>query len=291
MSYVILLLLDTDSYWTLPPGIMCSLDLACPQPQLIHRQSEPTPDEVSSLEEDIQAVIRHIRLLSGHSGDPRRSASTTEGFNVNVYYRTLSDLYAVLQPLLSGGFLADLPAAVVCLLAGGQDCGLEAELAKTVSLDLVQPLLAFVTSLRSQGCTPPSSGGFLKAYLRTEAWTEGGPGGFQHSFLDILSGFSSSENLMDAISGIVDMAAKYAMEVAATLLQVPMDYIKIALQFGIRIPSVDEKESCEQGATLLLLLLFFYHCMKSRLCVVRNRGAIHGFIFSFTGDLKQLIMW
>lgn len=233
---------------------MCSLELACPQPRLIRRQTEQTPDEASSLEDDIQAVISHIRLLSGHSGDARSSASAAEGFNVNVYYRTLSDLYGVLQPLLSGGFLADLPGAVVCLLAGRQDCGLEAELAKTVSLDLVQPLLAFVTSLRSQGCTPPSTGGFLKANLRTEAWTTGSPGGFQHYFMDILSSFPSSEKLMDAISGLVDVAAKYAMEFVATLLQVPMDYVKIALQFGIRIPSVDEQQSCEQGATLFLFL-------------------------------------
>lgn len=229
---------------------MCSLELASPQPHLIRRQADGTPDEASSLEEDIQEVIRHIRLLSGRSGDVRSGASGAEGFDVNLYYRTLSDLYAVLQPLLSGGLLDELPADLVCLLAGRQDCGLEAELAKTVSLDLVQPLLAFVSSLRSQGCTPPSTGGFLRAYLRTEAWTTGGQGGFQHSLTDILASFPSSGKLMDAVSGLVDTAAKHALEFVATLLQVPLDYIKIALQFGIQIPSVDETESCEQGVFL-----------------------------------------
>lgn len=235
------------------------MELACPQPQLIRRQIE-----ASSLEEDIQAVISHIRLLSGHSGDARSSASAAEGFNVNVYYRTLSDLYAVLQPLLSGGFLDDLPGAIVCLLTGRQDCGLEAELAKTVSLDLVQPLLAFVTSLRSQGCTPPSTGGFLKAYFRTDAWTTGSLGDFPHSLTDILSSFSGSGKPMEVMSGLVDMAAKYALEFVATLLQVPLDYIKIALQFGIRIPSVDENESCEQGATLFL----FFKIIVSKVALV-----------------------
>lgn len=246
---------------------MCSFELACPQPKLIRRQTERTPDEASRLEEDIQAVISHIRLLSGHKGDARSSTSAPEGFNVNVYYRTLSDLYAVLQPLLSGGFLADLPGAVVCLLAGRQDCGLEAELAKTVSLDLVQPLLAFVSSLRSQSCTPPTAdaelAGFLKAYLRTDAWMTGSPGGFQHSLMDILSSFPPSGKLMDAVSGLVDTAAKYALEFVATLLQVPMDYIRIALQFGIRIPSVDEKESCEQGGSLFFRFFFGFFLNQS----------------------------
>lgn len=228
---------------------MWSFELSCPQPQLIHRQAERTPDEASSLEEDIQAVISHVRLLSGHSGDARSSATAAEGFNVNLYYRTLGDLYAVLQPLLSGGFVDDLPGAVVCLLAGRQDCGPEAELAKTVSLDLVRPLLAFVSSVRSQGCTPPRTDGFLKAYLRTVSWTTGSPGGFQHPVTDFLSSFPPSGKLMDLLSDLVDTAGKYAMEFVAALLQVPMDYVKIALQFGIRIPSVDDEESCEQGAT------------------------------------------
>lgn len=242
---------------------MCCFQLSCPQPQLIRRQAERTPDEASSLEEDIQAVISHIRLLSGHSGDARSSAPAAEGFNVNLYYHTLSDLYTVLQPLLSGGFLDHLPGALVCLLAGRQDCGLEAELAKTVSLDLVQPLLTFVSTVRSQGCSQPRTDGFLKAYLRTESWTAGSPaGGFQHSVTDFLSSFSSSGNLMALLSDLVDTAATYALEFVAMLLQVPMDYIKIALQFGIRIPSVDDEERCEQGPASFLIFFF----RKNRPC-------------------------
>lgn len=55
---------------------------------------------------------------------------------------------------------------------------------------------------------------------------------------------------MSAVSGLVDGTVTYVLEFMATLLQVPLDYVKIALQFGIRVPSLDETEACEQGKTL-----------------------------------------
>lgn len=272
-------------------GIIYGFKPVHSQPKLILRKTDQAADE--KLEKDIQRVISQIHSLSGGNENSRSATSAAEGFNLNVYYSTLSNLYAVLQPLLRDRFIDDLPRTVVCLLSGRRDCGLEAELTKTVSLDLVQPLLAFVSSLRSQSCAPQTAGrepgSFLKAYVRTGESTTAVPDGFQHSLTNILSSFPPSGKLMDAVSSLVDSAVKYALEFAAMLLQVPMEYIRIALQFGIRIPSLDEEETCEQGMPLFLIILSKVTFLKYNL--EPNLKAGHLFPSSFAGDLKQLIMW
>lgn len=268
-------------------GIISGFKPVHSQPKLILRKSDQAADE--KLEKDIQRVISQIHSLSGGNENSRSATSTAEAFNLNVYYSTLSNLYAVLQPLLRDRFIDDLPRTVVCLLSGRRDCGLEAELTKTVSLDLVQPLLAFVSSLRSQSCAPQTAGSFLKAYVRTGESATAEPDGFQHSLTNILSNFPPSGKLMDAVSSLVDSAVKYALEFAAMLLQVPMDYIRIALQFGIRIPSLDEEETCEQGMPLFLIILSKVTFLKYNLEPNLQAGDL--FPSSFAGDLKQLIMW
>ncbi len=229
------------------------------QPRLIQRKSDANPDEATKLEEDIQKVINQIHSLSGEN-ENRRSfsvSSAEEAFDLNGYYTALSNLYAVFQPLLRDRFIDDLPRTLVCILSGRQDCGLEAELTKTVSLELGKPLLAFVSSLRSQTCTPlnrdAESNSFVRAYLRMGESTTAAFNGFQQTFMNILMSLPLSGNLMSAVSDLVDTAVTYVSKFMATLLQVPMDYIKIALQFGIRIPSLDGKETCEQGKTLFVI--------------------------------------
>lgn len=177
---------------------------------------------------------------------------------MSAYHRTLSNLYTLFQPLLREKYIDDLPRTLVCVLSGRQDCGLEAELTKTVSLDLVKPLLAFVSSLRSQTCTPPnthreSNNPLLSAYLRMGESTTAALNSFQHSLMNTLSSFPLSGNVMSAVSGLVDATVTNVLKFMAMLLQVPMDYIKIALQFGVRIPSLDEKETCEQGKPLFFI--------------------------------------
>lgn len=235
-------------------GIICNFKQVYSQPKLIQRKTDQTPEEASELEEDIRRVINQIHSLSGENESTRSFTSAREGFHLNAYYSALSNLYMVFQPLLRERFIDDLPRTLVCILSGRQDCGLEAELTKTVSLDLVKPLLALVSSLRSQTCTPLNTRGEsnnpLRAYLRMGESTTAALNGFQHSLVKILSGLPLSGSLMSVVSGLVDATATYVLEFMAMLLQVPMDYIKIALQFGITVPSLDEKETCEQGKTL-----------------------------------------
>ncbi|XP_019722788.1 stereocilin [Hippocampus comes] len=57
----------------------------------------------------------------------------------------------------------------------------------------------------------------------------------------------------------MDAAVAYMSNIMATLIQVPMDYVKIALQFGIAIPSPKERESCEQGNLQQLIMWGLNH--------------------------------
>lgn len=243
-------------------GITYDVKRVYSQPQFIQRQTDRTPDEAAQLEEDIHKVIDQIHSLSGGSEDKRSFSTSTpaEDFDLNAYYNAMGNVYALFQPLLREGFVDDLPRTVICILSGRQDCGLEAELTKTVSLEVVRPLLTFVSSLRSQMCSPLNGDGgpssFLRAYLRMGEPTSAAFSGFQETFINILSGLPLSGNLLNVVSRIVDSTVTYVSKFMASFLQAPMDYIKIALQFGIRIPSLDGREVCEQGKHGFSLALF-----------------------------------
>lgn len=236
---------------------MCDGKQVNSQPRLIQKNSDAlTSDAATKLEEDIQKVISQIHSLSGGASSSRSfiTSPTGEGLDLNAYYSALSNLYSLFQPLMRERFVDDLPRTLVCVLSGQQDCGAEAELTKVVSLELAKPLLTFVSSLKSQTCSSPSSSdegssGFLRAYLRVGESTTAAGDGFQQTFMKIVSALPLSGSLMGAVSGLVDAAVTYLSQLMATLLQVPADYIKIALQFGISVPSLDGKETCEEGET------------------------------------------
>lgn len=234
-------------------GIICDAKQVYSKPKLIQKKPDPVLNK-TKLEEDIKKVIKQIHSLSGDHTNARTFGFSSAGESFDAYYGALSSLYSILQPLLRERFMDDLPRTVVCILSGRQDCGLEAELTKAVSVELGKPLLTWVSSLRSQTCRPLSSdeeaNSFVRAYLRMEESTTAVADGFQQMFINILSSIPLSGNLMNAVSDLVDAVVMYVSKFIATLLQLPMDYIKIALQFGIRIPSLDEKESCEQGKAL-----------------------------------------
>lgn len=190
--------------------------------------------------------------MSSENGNTRSTgiSSAEEGVDLNAYYGVLRNMYAVVQPLLRDRFIDDLPKTLVCILSEGPDCGLEAELTKAVSMDLGKPLLMFMSSLRSQTCTlndGAESSSVMRAYLSIGESASVLLNGFQQTFVNVLSSLPLSGNLMTAVSGMVDTAVTYVSKLMASLLQVPMDYIQIVLQMGIRIPSLDGRETCEQG--------------------------------------------
>lgn len=218
-----------------------------PQPALIQRRSEQPPGEVVGLEEDIQEALHQIRSLSEHEDDDAHGA-VAEGPNQTNYSSSLGSFYRVFQTLLTERFLEELPRTAVCLLSGAQDCGPEADLVKAVSLDLINPLLGFVSALRSQSCSAgPRDAESSGASLWMVEPTPGASGSLQQSILTALSRLPSSGNLLGTLRGLVDATVTYALKSTATALRVPVDYVKLALQFGIGTPSLDDKETCEQG--------------------------------------------
>lgn len=184
------------------------------------------------------------------AGEDVRSVPA-ESPDLSEYSSSLSNFYRAFQALLTERFLQELPRTAVCILAGRQDCGPQADLTKAVSLDLIKPLLGFVSTVRSQTCAlGPGGAETGGASLRVGGSTSGALPSLQHSILTTLSSLPPSGNVLSSLRGLVDATMTYTLEVVGTLLQVPVDYVKLALQFGIRTPSLDEREACEQGKTV-----------------------------------------
>ncbi|XP_071762031.2 uncharacterized protein strc1 [Centroberyx gerrardi] len=243
-----------------------------------------TTDESIKLDEDIQKLIDQIHSLSNEdkSTHPRAKSGTNlnseeatsqpgpfsilESVDLTAYYGVLSKLYAVFRPMLRERFMENLPKTLVCISSGREDCGLEAELTKTVSLELGKPFLTFLSSLRSQTCAPLKTGSsdeepvsFLRSYLRMEELPTVDLSGFQEMFVTALSSLPLTGNLMSTLNSVADVAVTYLSKILVKLLQAPMDYVKIGLQFGIKIPSLDESEHCHQGDLKQLLMWGLNH--------------------------------
>uniref|UniRef100_A0A8C6WFG2 Stereocilin LRR domain-containing protein n=1 Tax=Neogobius melanostomus TaxID=47308 RepID=A0A8C6WFG2_9GOBI len=247
-------------------GVICIVQQACSESKVIHRKAVPTPDSSTGLEEDIQIVINQIHSLSDHKSKSRSSLTDPlpiEGVDLNAYYRVIENLYVLLQPLLRKGFLEDLPKTLVCVFSGKEDCGLEAELIKALSMEMGPPLLAGLSSLTKSTCsllgTDEEPHSFFRTYLRMGDSTMATLTGIQDIFVNILTYFPVSGNLVNTVSGLMDTIIKYTLEILFTVLEVPVEYIKIALQFGIRVPSLDEEGMCEHGDLKQLIMWGLRH--------------------------------
>lgn len=213
-----------------------------PQSKLIQRGSQQPPEEA------VQKVLHQIHSVS--EGEDVRSVPA-ESPDLNGYSSSLSNFYRVFQTLLTERFLEELPRTAVCILSGRQDCGPEADLTKAMSLDLIKPLLGLVSTVRSQTCSlGPGGAETAGASLRVGGSTSGALPSLQQSIVTTLSSLPPSGNLLSTLRGLVDATMTYALKFVGTLLQVPVDYVKLALQFGIRTPSLDDRETCEQGKTV-----------------------------------------
>lgn len=188
------------------------------------------------------------------NGNQRSLSDFSTGVDLNAYYSILNNLSSLIKPLVAGGYVDNLPQTLVCILSERQDCGLHAELTKSVSAGLGQPLLSLLSSSRSQTCTPPTTGGgttssSLWTYL--SGWEMLTPlfSSFQQNFLNILENLSLTEEQADFVNGLMDSFVTYLLKVVASILDGPIDYVNIALQFGIKVPSLDQNDNCAQGKT------------------------------------------
>lgn len=203
------------------------------------------------MEEDVHNVLHQVRSLSENKD---AHSVSTESPGPDKYSSSLSSFYRAFQTLLMERFLEELPGTAVCILSGRQDCGPEADLTKAVSLDLIKPLLGFVSAVRSQACAAgPGDAESARASLRMGESTSGTLPSLQQWIVDALTSLPSCGNLLATLSNLIDATMTHTVTFMATLLQVLVDYVKLALQFGIRTPSLDDKETCEQGKPLLNL--------------------------------------
>ncbi|XP_028295282.1 uncharacterized protein strc1 [Gouania willdenowi] len=244
-------------------GIICDVNLVMSQPRLIQKKTEESPSESLKIQEEIQEVINQIHSLSE---DHKRGFSlppTAGNIDLNAYYAVLNNLYNLLQSLLEDKFMDELPKMLVCILSERQDCGLQAELTKTVSLELGKPLLLYASSLKSQMCSSLSSDedspSFLRAYLRMGESASAAMGTFQQMILNILPSLSLSENVLNIVSSFTDATVLYILRFMAVLLDGPVDYIRIALQFGIEVPHLDENGFCAKGDLKHLIMWGMKH--------------------------------
>ncbi|XP_058484473.1 stereocilin [Solea solea] len=223
-----------------------------------------TAEEGTTLEEDIQKVINQIHFLSGADEQMRGFSNTGEAFSLHSYYDMLSNLLALVPPLLGDRFMDELPKMLVCILSGEMDCGLKAELTKTVSVQLVEPLLNLLSSPALQTCPQsPSSGADPVSFRTGEAAAAATVlDGFQQTVMNILQSLPLSGHLKDTLSSVMDAAVKNVLTFSVSLLQLPLEYMNIALQFGIRVPSLDDKETCEQGDLKQLIMWGIHNNMS-----------------------------
>ena len=243
-------------------------------PQTVARKD---PGDSSQLDKNILELIERLHALSGKnlntgpsvrsgippepqvSGQPTNRADGTTftmsgSIDFSSYYGVLSGILAVYGPLLKDRFVENLPKTIVCILSGRQDCGLEAELTRAISLELGKPFLEHLSSLTSQTCPsgsaePPS---FLNSYLRMGEANS--TNSLQKMVITALSQLPLSGNLVSALSGLVDTTfppiVTYLTDFMQTFIQTPMDYVKLGLQLGIKIPSIDQSGQCQQGITI-----------------------------------------
>ncbi|KAL1007173.1 hypothetical protein UPYG_G00082990 [Umbra pygmaea] len=251
--------------------------------------SRQSPTDKSNVDRNIKTLIKKMHALSNNninsdahgrsriSRDNELSADTSdapdvssgpmhEGIDYSADYGALSSVLAMYGPLAQDGFFENLPKTVVCILSGRKDCGLEAELTRTVSLELGKPLLTLLSSVKSQTCsTGPtiSQPLFLRSFFRFEDATVEQFTALQELIMNALSNFPMSNNFMSAWSGLIDIIfptiVKYGSELLGTFLQSPIDYVKIALQFGIPVPALDDTGQCQQGDLKQLLMWGMSH--------------------------------
>ncbi|CAL9701595.1 unnamed protein product [Knipowitschia caucasica] len=245
-------------------AFICAVQQASSESKIIHRKSNPTPTSPTNLEE-IGRLVAQIHSLSDPKVQGRSSLDPlpVDGTDINAYYSIISTLYVLLQPLMREGFVQDLPQTLVCILSERQDCGTEAELIRTVSTEMGPAFLTVLRSLTSPTCSSLGAEGksysFFKTYLHMSDSTVETLSEIQDMFFDILTYFPGAGDLVNAVSGLVDTMMKYVLEVLFSLLEVPIEYVMIALQIGIRVPTLDEQGMCEHGDLKQLIMWGLRH--------------------------------
>ncbi|XP_063046018.1 stereocilin [Engraulis encrasicolus] len=186
----------------------------------------------------------------------------------SLYFDILSNIFAIYEPLLRQRFLDELPGSLVCILSERTDCNLEAELTRVLLGASQEPLRSFMATARSQTCplSKASTGsGILATYLRMEEDSDGDSNGFENMLINTLLNvpLNATNNFIASWNNFVDLTmppiVSFVSDFMVTVLQTPMYFVKLALQLGIDLPSLDQREQCSQGDLKQLLMWGMVH--------------------------------
>lgn len=197
-------------------------------------------------EEDRSNLHRSMNRMTG-----LRERIAVESSNLDLYLAIFNSLYSVYQPVLVDSFIETLPQALICVLADRQNCGWQADLASTVSFAMNGQKLALISSVKAQVCTPTSNLRMMDLMAQLTSLQE-----------MLTNALSSDFNLLSDTfiafwNSLMNMAIPPVMSIMSDImlnvLQTPLDFLQLGLQFGIEIP---KSENCQQGASFCYNLVY-----------------------------------
>ncbi|XP_077084751.1 stereocilin [Siphateles boraxobius] len=234
-------------------------------PKTIIRQSEMSSRSEDEFERNLKVLIENIRSLSREEKSMSRMTAPRERIaidstNLDTYFTIFNSLFTIYQPVLIDSFIETLPQALICVLADRQHCGWQADLTSTVSSALSEQILSVISSVKSQACMSTSN-----LRMADSSITQ------LNSVLEMLTNVLSSDlplyllsdNFLALWDSFMDMTIppvmSFVSEFLLSALQTPVDFLKLGLQFGIEIPTLDESKKCQQGDLKQLIMWGMNH--------------------------------
>ncbi|XP_016140907.1 stereocilin [Sinocyclocheilus grahami] len=256
-------------------GIACGDSTKPSSPKTIIRQSEKSSRSEDEFERNIKVLIENIRSLSKeeqreeaspnlHQRMSRMSAPlermAIDSTSLDTYLTIFNSLFSIYQPALIDSFIETLPQALICILADRQPCGWQADLTSTVSSALNEQVLSVISSVKAEACMSTSN-------MRMADPTMAQLNSLQEMLTNVLSSdfplYLLSDNVLALWNSFMDMAfppvMSFMSDIMLSALQTPMDFLKLGLQFGIEIPTLDQSEMCQQGDLKQLIMWGMNH--------------------------------
>ncbi|XP_067297525.1 uncharacterized protein strc1 [Pseudorasbora parva] len=230
-------------------------------PKTVIRQSEMSSMSEDEFERNMKVLVENIRSLSREEKSMNRMTApleriTIDSTNLDTYFTIFNNLFTIYQPMLIDSFIETLPQALICILADRQNCGWQADLAGTVSSAFNEQILSVISSVKAQACMSTSN-------LRMADSTMAQFSSIQEMLTNILSSdlplYLHSDNFLALWNSFIDMTIPPVMSFMLSALQTPVDFLKLGLQFGIDVPTLDQSEKCQQGDLKQLIMWGMNH--------------------------------
>ncbi|XP_059366823.1 stereocilin-like [Carassius carassius] len=256
-------------------GIACVGSIKPSSPKTIIRQSEKSSRSEDEFERNIKVMIENIRSLSKEEQVEEASPNlyqrmsrmsaplermAIDSISLDTYLTVFNSLFSINQPALIDSFIETLPQALICILADRQPCGWQADLTSTISSALNEQVLSVISSVKAEACMSTSN-------LRMADPTMAQLNSLQEMLTNVLSSdlplYLLSDDFLALWNSFLDMAfpplMSFMSDVMLSALQTPVDFLKLGLQFGIEIPTLDQSENCQQGDLKQLIMWGINH--------------------------------